>query len=135
VESDVVIVEPYRQPPVPVTDPVLFRRLVKAAFSQRRKQLANSLRALCGDAEVTPIHPFTLSQRVSETDAIREGLYVFEPQALGPHCRSVRLGLHSEKEPEKEDTRTVAPPVIERIWQDFAPYRARVATSGDGRPL
>jgi 16S rRNA (adenine1518-N6/adenine1519-N6)-dimethyltransferase len=49
VESDVVIVEPYRQPPVPVTDPALFRRLVKAAFSQRRKQVANSLRAVCRD--------------------------------------------------------------------------------------
>jgi 16S rRNA (adenine1518-N6/adenine1519-N6)-dimethyltransferase len=49
VESDVVIVEPYRQLPVPVTDPALFRRLVKAAFSQRRKQVANSLRAVCRD--------------------------------------------------------------------------------------
>ena len=67
------------------------------------------LRAFCGDVEVTPIHPFTLEQRVSETDAIREGLYVFDPQALGPHCKSVKLVLYSEKEPEKQDTRTVDP--------------------------
>ena len=92
------------------------------------------LRAFCGDVEVTPIHPFTLEQRVSETDAIREGLYVFDPQALGPHCKSVKLVLSSEKEPEKQDTRAVDPQMIERIWQDFAPYRALVAASSDGRP-
>ena len=82
------------------------------------------LRTFCGDVEVTPIHPFTLQQRVSETDAIREGLYVFDPQALGPHCKSVRLVLSSEKEPAKEETRTVDPQIIERIWQDFDSYRA-----------
>jgi hypothetical protein len=85
------------------------------------------LRTFCGDVEVTPIHPFTLQQRVSETDAIREGLYVFDPQALGPHCKSVKLVLSSEKEPEKEESRTVDPQVIERIWQDFASYRALAA--------
>ena len=81
------------------------------------------LRAYCGDAEVVPIHPFILEQRVSETDAIREGLYVFDPDALGPQCKTVKLVLFSEKAPEKPDTRTVDPHVIERIWQDFAPYR------------
>ncbi len=92
------------------------------------------LRAFCGDLEVTPIHPFTLEQRVSETDAVHEGLYVFDPQALGPSCPSVKLGLYSEKEPEEQDTQAVDPHVIERIWQDFAPYRALVAASSDGRP-
>lgn len=81
------------------------------------------LRVLCGDVEVTPIHPFTLERRVSETDAVREGLYVFDPQALGPHCTSVKLVVYSEKEPKKQDVRTVDPQVIDRIWQDFAPYR------------
>ena len=81
------------------------------------------LHAFCGDVEVTPIHPFTIQQRVSETDAIREGLYIFDPQAFGPHCRSVKLVLSSEKAPEKPDTRAVDPQLIERIWQDFAPYR------------
>jgi hypothetical protein len=88
---------------------------VKAGFS--------SLRAWCGDAEVRPIHPFTLEQRVSESDAIDEGLYVFDPGALGPHCGSVRLVLFSEKTPEKGDTRVVDPKVLQQIWDDFAPYR------------
>lgn len=81
------------------------------------------LRAVCGDAEVTPIHPFKLEQRLSETDAIYEGLYVFDPDALGPACGKVQLVLYSEKAPEKGDTRAVDPKVIEQIWQDFAPYR------------
>ena len=79
------------------------------------------LRALCGDVEVTPVHPFVVKQRVSETDAIREGLYVFDPDALGTRCTSVKLVLSSEKAPEKEETRVVDPKIVERISKDFAP--------------
>jgi hypothetical protein len=82
------------------------------------------LRAFCGDAEVTPIHPFKLERRVSETEAIYEGLYVYDPGALGPHCATVKVVLYSDKEPEKGDTRVVDPKVLQRIWQDFAPWRA-----------
>jgi hypothetical protein len=82
------------------------------------------MRAFCGDAEVTPIHPFRLEQRVSETDAIYEGLYVFDPAALSPQCGTVKLVLLSEKEPEKADSRVVDAKVLEQIWDDFAPYRA-----------
>ena len=84
------------------------------------------LRAFCGDAEVTPIHPFMLIQRVSANDAIAEGLYVFGPDALAPQCGTVRLELYSEKAPAKADARVVDAKVLEQIWQDFAPYRAAV---------
>jgi S1-C subfamily serine protease len=83
------------------------------------------LRAMCGDAEVTPIHPFKLEQRLSETEAIYEGLYVFDPDALTPTCGSVQFVLYSEKEPDKGDTRVVDPKLIQQIWQDFTPYRDR----------
>jgi S1-C subfamily serine protease len=82
------------------------------------------MRAYCGDKEVTPIHPFRLEQRISETDAIYEGLYVYDPASLGPSCASVTMRLYSEKEPAKEDTRVVDPKVIQQIWQDFEPFRA-----------
>jgi S1-C subfamily serine protease len=88
------------------------------------KSGVSRMRAFCGDAEVTPIHPFKLEQRVSETDAINEGLYVFDPGALGPHCGSVKLVLYSDKEPEKGDVRVVDPSALQEIWQQFAPYRA-----------
>src|SRR5262249_14767373 len=82
------------------------------------------LRAFCGDAEVTPIHPFKLEQRVTETTTIAEGLYVFDPGTLGPQCGTVKLVLYSKKEPEKGDSRVFDPAVVEQIWQDLAPYRA-----------
>jgi S1-C subfamily serine protease len=82
------------------------------------------MRTYCGDSEVTPIHPFKVEQRVSERDAIYEGLYVFDPGALGPQCGTVKLVLYSEKEPQKGDTRVVDPKVLQQIWQDFAAYRA-----------
>ena len=81
------------------------------------------LRAYCGDAEITPIHPFKLEHRISENDRIYEGLYAFAPEALGPHCAAVTLQLYSEKEPDKADTRVVDPKIVQQIWEDFAPYR------------
>jgi S1-C subfamily serine protease len=78
------------------------------------------LHAFCDRTEVTPIHPFKLELRVSETDAVYEGLYVFDPAALGPACGTVTLVLHSEKEPDKADTRVVDPKVLQQIRQDFA---------------
>ena len=87
------------------------------------------LRALCGTVEVTPIHPFELDTQVSERATIDEGLYVFDPGALGPHCGTVTLVLHSEAGPEQGDRRVVDPKILEQIWQDFEPYR-RAAGAG-----
>lgn len=50
VESEVIVIEPYLTPPVAVTDLALFKRVVRTTFSQRRKQLLNSLRPLCSEA-------------------------------------------------------------------------------------
>lgn len=91
---------------------------------KRLKSGFSRMRAFCGETAVTPIHPFTLERRVSETDAINEGLYVFDPGALGPHCGTVKLVFYSEKEPEKGDDRVVDPKLLQTIWQLFAPYRA-----------
>ena len=82
------------------------------------------MRAFCGDAEVTPIHPFKIEQRVSDNEGIYEGLYVFDPEALGPSCGAVKLVFYSEKEPEKGDTIVADANVVQRVWQDFEPYRA-----------
>jgi S1-C subfamily serine protease len=101
---------------------------VKSGFSR--------MRAFCGDAEVTPIHPFMLEHRVAGSEAIQEGFYVFDPGALGPLCGTVKLVMYSEKEPKKGDTRMVDPMVVQQIWQDFASYRAlslsetKVGTTG-----
>ena len=74
---------------------------------------------------VTPIHPFELVRFWSAT--IEEGLYVFDPGALGPHCGSVTLVLYSAAGPEQGDSRVVDPKILEQIWQDFEPYRKAAA--------
>jgi hypothetical protein len=78
----------------------------------------NRMRVLCGSTEVTPIHPFKLELRVSDTEAIEEGLYAFDPAALGPGCGTVSLELYSEKAPDKPDTRAVPPATLQQIWRD-----------------
>ena len=82
------------------------------------------MRATCAGVEVTPIHPFVLEHRVTEKNVIREGLYVFDPDAFGPQCGTVTLSLYSEAQPERADTLTPTRTVIDQIWNDFAPYRA-----------
>jgi len=77
------------------------------------------MHAFCGDTEVTPIHPFLLEHRISETETIDEGLYMFDPSALGPQCSAVRLTVYSESEPDKGDTRVVDQRVLEQITRDF----------------
>jgi hypothetical protein len=89
---------------------------IKSGFSQ--------LRAYCGATEVTPIHPFKIEQRADNDEAIYEGLYVFDPGALGPACGSVKLMLYGEKQPDKGESLVVDPKILEQVWQDFAPYRA-----------
>jgi S1-C subfamily serine protease len=86
---------------------------------KRLKSGFERLQAFCGSTQVTPIHPFKLELRVSETDAMYEGLYAFDPAALGPGCSSVTLVLYSEKEPAKADTRVVDPTILRQIWRDF----------------
>jgi len=83
------------------------------------------MRVFCGEAEVMPIHPLVLESQVMTSETVREGLYVFDPAAIGPHCGTVKLTLYSEKEPERGDTRTVDPAVLKQIWQDFEPFRAQ----------
>jgi S1-C subfamily serine protease len=78
------------------------------------------LRAFCDSTEVTPIHPFKLELRASDTNVIYEGLYVFDPAALGPECGSVALSLYSEKEPTKEDRRIVDPKLLQQIRRDVS---------------
>ena len=86
---------------------------------KRLKSGFERLQAFCDGTEVAPIHPFKLDLRVSETDAVYEGLYAFDPAALGPACKTVTLALYSEKAPARADTLVIDPKVLRQIWQDF----------------
>jgi len=86
------------------------------------------MRVTCAGVEVTPIHPFVLEHRLTEKNVIREGLYVFDADAIGPQCGTVTLSLYSEAQPERADTLTPARAVIDQVWNDFAPYRATLSS-------
>jgi hypothetical protein len=96
------------------------------------------MRVFCGETQVTPIHPGKVERRVAASnaavrvnDATYEGLYIFRPEAIGPHCGVVRVELFSEKEPNKAaESKTVSPQLIQRIWDDFAPFRTAVTVGG-----
>jgi S1-C subfamily serine protease len=78
------------------------------------------LRAFCGDTEVAPIHPLVVEHRLSEKEAIYEGLYVFDPAALGSSCSEVKLTVYSEDEPDRGDARVIDQKVLQQIARDFA---------------
>ena len=100
---------------------------------KRFKAALSRLRAFCGDAEVMPIHRFTLESNIIERETVVEGLYAFDPGAFGPHCKTVTLQLYADKDPEHGDTTTVEPAVIQQMWQDFEPYRVQ-PSSRIGQP-
>ncbi len=60
VESTVLTLTPRSAPAVPLDDPTRFRRVVRAAFAQRRKTLLNALRA----AKLGPAAPDALAARL-----------------------------------------------------------------------
>ena len=84
----------------------------------------SQMRLVCGGKDVVPIHPFRIQARVTETEAVEEGLYVFDPAAIGPHCGTVSIVLSSVKDPDKTETRIVPPGIVNQVWQDFAIYRS-----------
>jgi hypothetical protein len=80
------------------------------------------MRLFCGAREITPVHPFRIRARVSETDAVDEGLYAFDPTAVGPQCGTVSLVLSTVKDPVKTETHVVDPAIVSRVWKDFTAY-------------
>src|SRR5204862_3671153 len=84
------------------------------------------LQLFCGDTEIAPIHPFRIEQRVGEREFVYEGLYVFAPDAISPECKTVRLTLFSDKQPDRGIPQGIDPKIVQQVWDDFAPYRAAV---------
>jgi len=84
-----------------------------------------TMRILCGDADVVPVHPFRVEHRVSDTDTLVEGLYAVDPGALSPGCATVTLQMYSEKDSAKADVLVVDPKLIQRIWDDLEPWRGK----------
>jgi hypothetical protein len=79
--------------------------------------------ATCGGVELPPIHPFVLEHAVGKGRVLREGLYVFGADDIGPHCSDVTFSVVAEQAPGRVETVRVDAKVADQIWQDFAAYR------------
>ncbi len=81
------------------------------------------LQLVCGETTVTPIHPFRIEHQLENDGVVSEGLYVYEPSAIGPQCGTVKVVLFSEKDPSKGDPHVVEPKTLDAIARDFASYK------------
>jgi hypothetical protein len=88
------------------------------------------MQLFCGDRLVAPIHPGKVEHRVAASNAAvnvndtsYEGFYVFASDAIAPQCGTVKVAFYTEREPEKADIRVLSPKLVQKVWDDFAPYR------------
>jgi len=118
--------------------PILLVRVrpkYNALFKVRFKNGFVRMRLLCGGKELTPILPgrgeFDLyDQRGHKVDTTFQGSYEYLADAVAPSCGNVVLEIYSEKSPNTPETRPVDPATIQRVWQDFDPFRrAQPATA------
>jgi len=89
----------------------------------------------CGSKEVAPITPGKIADLVNVhnpfvnvSDATYQGLYIYSPDAISPECGEVRLEIYSEKDTERPTTKVLSAKTVERVWEDFQPYRAQEAS-------
>jgi S1-C subfamily serine protease len=86
------------------------------------------MRLLCGGKELAPILPgrseFELyDQRGRKADTTFQGEYEYTPDALTPACGNVVVEIYSEKDPNTPFSRPIDGPTVQRVWEDFGPFR------------
>jgi trypsin-like peptidase len=95
----------------------------------RPKDSFSRLRLLCGDKEVEPILPGKLAMETPSDRFVRidenafYGFYSYTPDAVSPSCGKVTLEVYSASQPEKPLVKVLDPDQVNRLWQDFEPYR------------
>jgi hypothetical protein len=91
------------------------------------------MRLLCGGKEITPILPgreeYDLyDQRDRKVDTTFQGIYEYLPDAVNPACGTMVLEIYSEKDPNTPETRPVDAATVQRVWNDFEPFRQAHST-------
>jgi S1-C subfamily serine protease len=86
------------------------------------------MRLLCGGKEMTPILPgraeFDLyDQRERKVDTTFQGVYEYPADAVTPACGNVVLEIFSEKDPGTPESKSVDAATVQRVWNDFDPFR------------
>jgi S1-C subfamily serine protease len=97
-----------------------------------------SMKLFCGTKEAQPIQPNRVevardvqNYRVSVRDAAYYGFYTYPHDAIGPQCGQVRLEISSLKKKEAPEVKVVPQKVVDRIWNDFGPYRDALSGQGE----
>ncbi len=130
-------------PKIHETGGSILRRSLVAGLSQggyggpatmRFKTDFYRMRLKCGDKEVAPIQPGKIAHVldlhtyfVNATDATYEGFYTYPPGSISPSCGQVILEMYSEKKPESAATKMLDEKTVDRVWEDFAPYRKAIS--------
>ena len=123
--------------------PVLLVRVrpkFKAFFKVRFKNGFVRMRLLCGGKELTPILPgraeFDLyDQRDRKVDTTFQGAYEYQADAVTPACGNVVLEIYSEKDPNTPESKPVDAATVQRVWNDFDPFRqAHLAPAPAAKP-
>ena len=101
----------------------------QAPSTYRPKSSFSRLRLLCGDKEVEPILPGKFGIGTGGNRYVRVdqsafyGLYTYTPDAIPPSCGKVTIEVYSTDQPDKALIKVLDETQINRVWQDFEPYR------------
>jgi len=87
----------------------------------------------CGGSVAVPIEPGKVEHRASANnaavkvnDVTYEGFYSFAPDAISPYCGTVTIEVFSEKDSTVPQTKVLPPKLVQKLWDDFAPYRLAI---------
>ena len=95
----------------------------------RYKTGFKNMRLFCGEKEVIPIWPGHVvagrgsNRNVVLVDESSMGSYIYTYDAVSPQCGKVKVEIYSAKEGEPPLERVLDESTVNRIWQDFEPYR------------
>ena len=101
----------------------------------RPKSSFGRLRLLCGDKEVEPIQPGKYAIGTGGNRWVRVdqsafyGLYTYTPDVISSACGKVTLEVYPSSGTDKPLVKVLDPTQVNRIWQDFEPYRKLQATA------
>ena len=95
----------------------------------RYKTAFQKMRLLCGDKEVTPIWPGRVvagmgyGRNAVLVDESYRGRYIYAHDAITPQCGKVTIQIVSTKDPGQTIEKVFDEGVVNRVWEDFEPYR------------
>ncbi len=115
------------------TATVVVRPKYSALFKVKFKNGFQKMRLLCGGKEIEPIDPGRSEYELMDVrgrvaDTTFQGRYTYLPEAISPSCGGMTLQIFSEKDPNTPVSKILDAETIQRVWNDFDPYRKAQAS-------